>query len=232
MANMKTTVLLVEDEPALAEIVNESLQSKGFTVIHAPTAAAAFKEYYSAKPDIIVLDVMLPDGDGFDIASTIRVTDIETPILFLTSRSRPEDVVNGFEKGGNDYLKKPFSLSELIVRIQTLLTKNRLLIKKEVETQAAIEIGRYTFHYPVGVLSLDGTNRTLTSREAEILQILVLNKNQMLDRKALLMKLWGNDDYFSGRSLDVFISKLRKYLSADVSVIIINIRGKGYKLVY
>jgi DNA-binding response OmpR family regulator len=232
MANIKPTVLLVEDEPALAEIVNESLQGKGFFVIHALTAATAFKHYYAARPDIIILDVMLPDGNGFDMASTIRATDLDTPILFLTSRSQPEDVVKGFEQGGNDYLKKPFSIAELIVRIRALLTKNRLLIKKEIETQAVIEIGRYRFHYPAGILSLDGISRTLTSREAEILQILVLNKNQMLDRKALLLKLWGNDDYFSGRSLDVFISKLRKYLSADISVIIINIRGKGYKLVY
>jgi DNA-binding response OmpR family regulator len=232
MANIKKIVLLVEDEPALAEIVNESLQSRGFIVTHAPTAALAFKHYYSAKPDIIILDVMLPDGDGFDIASTIRATDIETPILFLTSRSRPEDVVNGFEKGGNDYLKKPFSLAELIVRMQSLLKKNGLLIKKEPDVQETIQIGKYTFHYPAGMLSIEGISRTLTSREAEILQILLLNKNQMLDRKILLMKLWGNDDYFSGRSLDVFISKLRKYLNADASVIIINVRGKGYKLVY
>lgn len=228
----KAIVLLVEDEAALAEIVSESLQYKGFEVIHASDATSAFKHYYTAKPDIIVLDVMLPDGDGFEMATQIRSTDIETPILFLTSRSRPEDVVNGFEKGGNDYLKKPFSLAELIVRIQALLTKNRLLIKRETELQQTIEIGKYNFFYPTGILSQSGISRTLTSREAEILQILVLNKNQMLERKTLLMKLWGNDDYFSGRSLDVFISKLRKYLSADASVMLINIRGKGYKLVY
>ncbi len=227
-----TTVLLVEDEPALAEIVCESLQSKGFEVIHAATAATAYKQYYQAKPDIIVLDVMLPDGDGFDIATKIRATDIETPILFLTSRSRPEDVVNGFEKGGNDYLKKPFSLAELIIRIQALLTKNRLVIKKETILHQTAAIGNYSFHYPAGILSIEGISRTLTSREAEILQLLLLCKNQMIDRNTLLMKLWGNDDYFSGRSLDVFISKLRKYLKSDTSVIIINIRGKGYKLVY
>ncbi len=228
----KTTVLLVEDEPALAEIVSESLQHKGFDVIHAADAAAAFKHYYSAKPDIIVLDVMLPDGDGFDMASKIRSTDIETPILFLTSRSRPEDVVNGFESGGNDYLKKPFSIAELIVRMQALLTKNRLLIKKDTDFHQTTEIGKYRFVYPEGILSMDGISRNLTSREAGILQILVLNKNLELDRKTLLLKLWGNDDYFSGRSLDVFISKLRKYLSADGSVMLINIRGKGYKLVF
>ena len=226
-----TTILLVEDEPALAEIIKESLQTKGFEVIHTATAAEALEQFYTQRPGIIVLDIMLPDGDGFETAKHIRSTDNETPILFLTSRSRPEDVVNGFEIGGNDYLKKPFSLAELIVRIQALLNKNRLPIKKETTTHIA-EVGKYKFQYPAGILSADGISRTLTAREADILQILLVNKNQMLDRSTLLMKLWGNDDYFSGRSLDVFISKLRKYLKADPSVIIINVRGKGYKLVY
>lgn len=227
-----TNILLVEDEPALAEIIKESLQSKGFEIIHTTTAAAALKQFYTNRPGIIVLDIMLPDGDGYEIAKQIRSTDDETPILFLTSRSRPEDVVTGFESGGNDYLKKPFSLAELIVRIQALLNKNRLIIQKETTAAHIIEIGKYKFQYPAGILSADGISRTLTAREADILKILLVNKNQMLDRNTLLMKLWGNDDYFSGRSLDVFISKLRKYLKGDNSVIIINVRGKGYKLVY
>ena len=225
-------VLLVEDEPALAEIVCESLQSKGFTVTLAGTASLALQQYYGIKPAIIILDVMLPDGNGFDIASTIRATDRDTPILFLTARSRPEDVVTGFEKGGNDYLKKPFSMAELIVRMESLLTKNRLITQKEDESNQVYEIGNYIFHYPAGLLINTGISHTLTSREAEILHILLMNKNHQLDRQLLLMKLWGNDDYFSGRSLDVFISKLRKYLKSDPSVMIINIRGKGYKLVY
>lgn len=230
MAGIK--VLLVEDETALAEIVSESLQGKGFDVIHVTTAMAATEAYYETKPAIIILDVMLPDGNGFDIAKQIRKTDLETPILFLTSKSRPEDVVNGFETGGNDYLKKPFSIAELIVRMKALLGKNRLIITEENPTQQILPIGEYSFHYPAGILNHTGLSRTLTSRESEILHILHLNRNQMLDRKVLLMKLWGNDDYFSGRSLDVFISKLRKYLKEDPSVVIINVRGRGYKLVY
>lgn len=228
----KTTVLLVEDEPALAEIVSESLQHKDFLVVHAADIATALSAYHAQKPDIIVLDVMLPDGDGFEMATQVRATDMDTPILFLTSRSRAEDVVTGFEKGGNDYLKKPFSLTELIVRMQALLHPNRLLIKKENNQQQTTDIGHYQFYYPSGILAHAGTSRTLTSREAEILHLLVANKNEAIDRKLLLMKLWGNDDYFSGRSLDVFISKLRKYLKADPSVMLINVRGKGYKLVY
>lgn len=230
MAGIK--VLLVEDEIALAEIVGESLQSKGFDVTHVTTAAAAMDIFYKIKPTIIILDVMLPDGNGFDIAKHIRKTDVETPVLFLTSRSRPEDVVNGFETGGNDYLKKPFSIAELIVRMKALLGKNRLIMTEESSARQIFSIGEYTFHYPAGILKYGGISRTLTSRESEILHILLLNRNQMLDRKVLLMKLWGNDDYFSGRSLDVFISKLRKYLREDPSVTIINVRGKGYKLVY
>lgn len=230
MAGIK--VLLVEDETALAEIVGESLQSKGFDVVHVTTAAAATEACYTIKPAIIILDVMLPDGNGFDIAKQLRKTDLETPVLFLTSRSRPEDVVTGFETGGNDYLKKPFSIAELIVRMKALLAKNRLVITENNPEQQIFSIGEYAFHYPAGILKHARFSRTLTSREAEILHILLLNRNQMLDRKILLMKLWGNDDYFSGRSLDVFISKLRKYLKEDPSVVIINVRSRGYKLVY
>lgn len=230
MAGIK--VLLVEDETALAEIVSESLQGKGFDVVHVTTAAAAMEAGYKMQPAIIVLDVMLPDGNGFDIAKQLRKTDLETPILFLTSKSRPEDVVNGFETGGNDYLKKPFSIAELIVRMKALLARNRLLITEENPVQQILSIGEYNFHYPAGILKYAGFSRTLTSREAEILHILFLNRNQMLDRKVLLMKLWGNDDYFSGRSLDVFISKLRKYLKDDPAVVIINVRSRGYKLVF
>jgi DNA-binding response OmpR family regulator len=230
MAGIK--VLLVEDETALAEIVSEILQSKGFDVTHVATIAAATETYYKWQPAIIVLDVMLPDGSGFDLAKLIRKTDIETPVLFLTSKSRPEDVVNGFETGGNDYLKKPFSLAELIVRIKALVAKNRLIITEENSIQQTYNIGEYFFYYPSGILKHTRISRTLTSRESEILHILLLNRNQMLDRKVVLMKLWGNDDYFSGRSLDVFISKLRKYLKEDSSVVIINVRSKGYKLVY
>jgi DNA-binding response OmpR family regulator len=225
-------ILLVEDEPALAEIVKESLQSRGFAVCYAATAAAALKDFFALKPALVVLDIMLPDGDGFEIAQKIRATDAITPILFLTARSAAEDVVLGFETGGNDYLRKPFSLAELVVRIQSLLKVGRIAVEDERLQQKVYVIGSFQFHYPSGLLQHPGHQRTLTAREAEILHLLLLHKIQMIDRKLLLMKCWGNDDYFSGRSLDVFISKLRRYLKDDASIVIINVRGKGYKLVY
>lgn len=230
MANLnKVDVLLVEDEPVLAEIVQESLQSRGFEVVHVDTIARAKAVYYDNKPDIIVLDVMLPDGSGFDFARQIRNVDTDLPIIFLTSRSLPQDVVEGFESGGNDYLKKPFSLEELIIRIRALLSKNRLVINKSV---GITEIGRYRFYYPQGELKFEANSRALTTRESEILNLLIMNRNQLLNRDELLLNLWQNNDYFSGRSLDVFITKLRRYLKDDPSVSILNIRGRGYKLIY
>lgn len=225
-------ILFVDDEPALAEIVKETLELKGFEVRHAVSASQTMLLYHQNKPDIILLDVMLPDGDGFSIASQIRQMDVQTPIIFLTSKSLPADVVLGFESGGNDYLKKPFSMQELVVRIKALLSHNRLLYTPEKKNKADVCIGNYSFQYAEGLLTLSGTQRLLTRRESEILQLLLLNKNGMLDRSVILNTLWGNNDYFSGRSLDVFITKLRKYLKDDPSVVIINIRGQGYKLVY
>jgi DNA-binding response OmpR family regulator len=225
-----TKVLLVEDELVLAEIIRESLQSRGYTVMHTPFAKDALQYFKAYSPDIIILDVMLPDGDGFNIAKQIRCGDVDTPIIFLTSRSLPQDVVEGFESGGNDYLKKPFSLEELIVRMKALLSKNRLAISLQPSAEA-IRIGEYIFQYPKGILSFAGTERMLTTRECEILQMLILNRNKILSRQTLLLTFWDNDDYFSGRSLDVFMAKLRKYLKNDPTVNILNIRGQGYKLI-
>jgi len=223
-------VLLVEDEVVLAEIIRESLQSRDFMVKHTVSAKDALQIYSEYLPDIIILDVMLPDGDGFSIAKLIRNRDVITPVIFLTSRSLPQDVVEGFESGGNDYLKKPFSLEELIVRMKALLNRNRLVISVQPDIQS-VWIGDYRFQYPKGILSLAGNERMLTTRECEILQMLILNRNQILSRQTLLLTFWDNDDYFSGRSLDVFIAKLRKYLKNDPSVSVLNIRGQGYKLI-
>ncbi|SDE14442.1 DNA-binding response regulator, OmpR family, contains REC and winged-helix (wHTH) domain [Mucilaginibacter pineti] len=223
-------VLLVEDEPVLAEIIRESLQSRGFVITHTPSAIEAMVLYTRQSYDILILDVMLPDGNGFAIAKQIRNSDIATPIIFLTSRSLPQDVVEGFESGGNDYLKKPFSLEELIIRMKALMNSNRLAINMNTGSKNS-RLGDYTFQYPKGILSYAGNQHELTTRECEILQMLIVNRNQMLSRSTLLMTFWDNTDYFSGRSLDVFITKLRKYLKNDPSVSILNIRGQGYKLI-
>jgi DNA-binding response OmpR family regulator len=229
MKNIK--VLFVEDEAALAEIVKESLEAKGFDVQHATTVSKAMLLYQQEHPNIIVADVMLPDGNGFDWATNIRKTDTTTPIIFLTSLSQTADVVKGFELGGNDYLKKPFSIAELIVRIKSL-------VKKEDKENSSIDnktykwqIGNFIFQYPAGELIDKNKTIQLTSREADLLQLLLLKRNEQLSRNYLLETLWGNTDYFSGRSLDVFISKLRRYFKTDSSIKIINVRGIGYKIV-
>ncbi|MGZ3756620.1 MAG: response regulator transcription factor [Mucilaginibacter sp.] len=224
-------ILLVEDELVLAEILQESLQSRGFGVAHADTVKAALDQFYQYRPDIIVLDVMLPDGDGYTFARQIRNVDAEIPIIFLTSKSQVQDVVEGFESGGNDYLKKPFSIEELIVRIKALLGRHGLVTKAKSTTKTA-QLGKYQFEYPTGILRIFDNKRMLTTRENELLHLLLMNKNQVIARKTILLNFWGNDDYFSGRSLDVFITKLRRYLKDDPSVGILNIRGQGYKLIY
>lgn len=226
------TILFVEDELYLAEIVKESLESRGFKVIHHATASGALEAYYKSKPEVIILDVMLPDADGFALARQIRSTDMQSPIIFLTSKSLSQDVVTGFESGGNDYLKKPFSMEELVVRIKALTSKSRTLFGSSADFNMPMPIGtKYLFHYQSGVLKQGKDVITLTSREAELLKLFLLNRNQVMERKAILLNIWHNDDFFSGRSLDVFISKLRKYLKHDPEVKIINIRGIGYKLI-
>jgi len=174
---------------------------------------------------------MLPNKDGFAIADEIREINEEVPIIFLTAKVQTEDVVKGFTIGGNDYIRKPFSMEELIVRIMALLSRNGLIIKDR-QIARITKLGEYRFEYPNGILSFFENRRTLTTRESEILQMLLINKNQAVDRKSILLSFWGNDDYFSGRSLDVFIAKLRRYLKEDPSVAILNIRGQGYKLIY
>lgn len=221
-------LLFVEDEPALAEIVKESLMMKGYMVSHCKTGQEAMTIYASKDVDLIILDVMLPDTTGFELAKQLRQTDAQTPIIFLTAKSQTIDVVTGFESGANDYVKKPFSLEELAVRIKVLLSSGRQL--EVSSTTKLATIGKYEFIYPKAILSLNGQIRKLTSREAEILQLLLLNKHHILSRDTILDQLWQNNDYFSGRSLDVFITKLRKYLKNDPSIGIINVRGQGYKL--
>lgn len=230
MCNM--TVLLVEDEINLAEIIKESLEARGFVVVHCSTAVKALDYYYAQKPGIVVLDVMLPDADGFAVASRIRNTDMVTPVLFLTARSLPQDVVTGFESGGNDYLKKPFSMEELVVRIKVLTSNTRTLYGTARPEEAVFTIGTcYVFHYHRCLLKNGEQEMAITAREAELLKLLLVSRNRVVDRAVILMSIWGNDDFFAGRSLDVFITRLRKYLKYDPEVKIVNIRGVGYKLV-
>lgn len=222
----KIKILLAEDEPSLGQIVKESLETRDFEVFLAQNGEEAYKIYKNQELDVLVLDVMMPKKDGFTLAKEIREENATIPIIFLTAKSQTKDVVEGFSHGGNDYLKKPFSMEELIVRIQSLL--NRISIQQDI-TQ--IQIGNYTFNYKQQSLNFDGESQLLTHREAELLLHLTQKKNQVLDRTFILKKLWGNDDFFNARSMDVFITKLRKKLKKDERIQIVNIRGFGYKLI-
>jgi DNA-binding response OmpR family regulator len=222
----KIKVLLAEDEASLGMIVKESLETRNFTVFHAENGEEAFDIYRKENPDVLVLDVMMPKKDGFTLAKEIRLENKKIPIIFLTAKSQTSDVLEGFNHGGNDYLKKPFSMEELIVRIKSLL--NRIETKTNVD---AIKIGNYSFNLTKQTLESSLEIQQLTHREAQLLFHLFEKKNEILDRTFILNKLWGNDDFFNARSMDVFISKLRKKLKKDTNIKIINIRGFGYKLI-
>jgi DNA-binding response OmpR family regulator len=197
----KIKVLLAEDETSLGMIVKESLETRGFTVLHAENGEEAFEIYKKENPDILVLDVMMPKKDGFTLAKEIRLDNKKIPIIFLTAKSQTSDVLEGFNHGGNDYLKKPFSMEELIVRINSLL--NRIETKTNVD---AIKIGDYSFNLTKQTLQNSAIIEQLTHREAQLLFYLFEKKNEILDRTFILNKLWGNDDFFNARSMDVFIS--------------------------
>lgn len=222
----KTKIILAEDEPALAQIIKESLETRNFEVILCKNGEEAFDAYTKEKPELLVLDVMMPKKDGFTLAKEIRKLDKKTPIVFLTAKSQTQDVVDGFQLGGNDYLKKPFSMEELIVRIHSLLGR----IQPE-NNEEDIVIGSYLFNLTKQTLNHSGNMLFLTHREASLLHLLVENKNDILDRSLVLKKIWGDDDFFNGRSMDVFITKLRKKLSLDPNIQIINVRSQGYKLI-
>jgi len=223
----KIHIILAEDETALASIVKESLETRGFVVHLAHDGRKALELFQSLKPELLVLDVMMPKKDGFALSKEIRQVDDKIPILFLTAKSQPLDVVEGFSAGGNDYLKKPFSMEELIVRIH-----NQLNRKKQKKESEIITIGNYLFDFPKQSLQYKDDNKELlTHREAHLLFHLCKNQNRVLDRSLILNKLWGNDDFFNARSMDVFISKLRKKLKRDPNIQILNVRGFGYKLI-
>lgn len=224
----KIKVLLVEDEQTLSMIIRETLEEKDdFTVYTAKDGEDGLQKFHTLHPDIIVADVMMPRLNGFEMVKQIRETDLQTPILFLSARSSVNDVVEGFELGCNDYLKKPFGMGELIVRLKALV--NRVYIKAEPSSH--FQIGSYTFDSITQNLYHEGEKVLLSNREAEILKRLCENKNQILHTRNLLLELWGDDSYFTTRSLHVFITKLRRKLSADPAVCILNVRGMGYKLI-
>ena len=226
---MAIKVLYVEDELFLGKIVKETLETRGFEVVMESDGADVIRTYEDENPDICILDVMLPNKSGFELAEDIRKLNDDVPIIFLTAKTQTEDVVQGFKLGGNDYIRKPFSMEELIVRIE-----NALRVKKEVlipEVGDTITMGKYQFHLNKQVLANGTGERKLSYREAELVKYLYQHKNDVIDRRDLLNHIWGNDSFFNSRNLDVYITKIRGYLKEDPSLEIITIKGVGYRFV-
>lgn len=223
---MTFKILLAEDEPFLGKVVKESLEKKGYEVILANDGKKALEYFKQENFSICVLDVMMPFVDGFTLATQIRNIDNQIPILFLTAKSEIKDISEGYASGGNDYLKKPFSLDELFLRIAELLKRNHTINKLE-----EFFIGNYSFSAKKQEIRLGATSEKLSYKEAQVLLLLVQFKNQVLDRKMTLLKIWGDDNFFTTRNMDVYITKLRKKLSKDPNIQIVNIRGFGYKLI-
>lgn len=226
----KTKILYVEDEPSLAKIVKESLESRGFKVDLVHDGNDAVPHFRQFHPQICVLDVMLPNKDGFTIGKEIRAVNANTPILFLTAKTQTEDVLTGFKAGGNDYIKKPFSLEELIARINNLLNLANLQNTKN-QANNAIRLGNYLFYPFKYELHLGTQIQPLSHRETQLLQIFVNHKNTATNRKDILLKIWGDDSFFNSRNLDVYIKKLRNYLKEDEGVKIVTLKGVGYHFV-
>jgi DNA-binding response OmpR family regulator len=222
----RSKILYVEDEPFLAKIVKDSLESRKYDVSMALDGDEAIAKFHLENPDLVVLDIMLPKRDGYAVASDIRKLSHKTPIIFLTARAQTHDVVKGFESGGNDYLRKPFSVEELIVRIENLLVLTQR--QKDHGTGDVVAIGMYQFNPLRYELKIKDRVKRLSHRESTLLQSLIDNKNSTVMRKEILMKLWGDDSFFNSRNLDVYVTKLRDYLKEDPSIQIITIKGFGY----
>jgi DNA-binding response OmpR family regulator len=222
----RTKILYVEDEPFLGRIVKESLESRNFDVCMVTDGKEAVDIYKKEQPNICVIDIMLPIKDGYSAAREIRQMNVNVPIIFVTAKNQTEDVIKGFEVGGNDYIRKPFSMEELILRVNNLLN---LSSQKTRRTSENISIGKFEFLPLRFELRLGPNVKKLSHRESTLLQMLVENRNSTLLRKDILLKLWGDDSFFNSRNLDVYITKLRDYLKADESIEIITIKGIGYQ---
>ena len=202
------------------------------SIHHCDNGEKALKQFFEWTPDLILLDVMMPKMNGFEVAKVVRNQNREVPILFLTAKIKSSDVVQGFKSGGNDYLRKPFAMEELLIRIQALLNIERLADVSDSDQTHLFELGCYIFDSKrLTIQKKSGETKKLTLREAELLKLLCQNKNKILTKTSILMHVWGDDSFFNSRSMDVFISRLRKYLKDEPSVELINKRGVGYKLV-
>ncbi|HLP64700.1 response regulator transcription factor [Flavobacterium sp.] len=221
-------ILYIEDEQSLGKITRDMLVKNGFTVDWLEDGRRALEAFKTNSYSICVVDIMVPGIDGYTFVKEIRKLNAAIPVIFLTARSLTDDVVKGFEIGGNDYLKKPFRIEELIVRINSLLNR---MPKPAETTQQEFILGKFTFNYATMELISAAKTVLLTNLENELVYRLIQQKNSVVERQKVLIELWGDDTFYNARSMDVFITKLRKYFAEDPSISIVNIRGKGYKMI-
>jgi len=223
-------ILLAEDDSNLGFVVQDNLKSIGYKVTLCSDGEMALKTFASEKFDLCILDVMMPKKDGFSVAQTIRDVNKEIPIVFLTAKTMQIDKVKGFTLGADDYITKPFDFEEFLLRIESILRRTKILTQQEKKIVEQYTIGKYNFDVKNQLLHFSKETKKLTKKETRILSFLCEHLNDIAPRELILKNIWGNDDYFSGRSMDVFISKLRKYLSQDQNIQINNIHGVGFKL--
>ena len=224
----KLKILLCEDDENLGMLLREYLQAKGYEAVLCPDGEAGYREFQKTKFDICVLDVMMPKKDGFSLAQDIRQQNAELPIIFLTAKTLKEDILEGFKIGADDYITKPFSMEELVMRIEAIL---RRVKGKKTRENTIYHIGRFTFDTQKQLLSIGDKQTKLTTKENELLALLCAHANEILQRDYALKTIWIDDNYFNARSMDVYITKLRKHLKEDDQIEIINIHGRGYKLI-
>jgi len=221
-------ILLAEDDINLGQLLQTYLKTKGFEVSLAQNGKIAFEKFNKGQFDFCIFDIMMPEMDGYTLAKEIREIDKKIPILFLTAKAMKEDKLEGFSVGADDYLTKPFQMEELLARINAIM---RRVVDKTVESEGDFYVGKIKYEPEFRLLHLKDGEKKLTTKENQLLQLLVKNKNEILDRNATLRAIWGDDNYFNGRSMDVYIAKLRKTLREDDSIEIMNVHGKGFKLI-
>ncbi|MCK8492076.1 response regulator transcription factor [Spirosoma sp. RP8] len=233
------TILLVEDDPNLGQLVQEYLTMKGYATDRATDGNQGLQKFMAGQYDLCIFDVMMPKKDGFTLAKEVRMAQREVPIIFLTAKSMQEDAIQGFKVGADDYVTKPFSMEELLLRIQAIL--RRYQRSADAPEPTVYKIGSFSFDYPHQLLSRSAENepqieiespaQKLTSKESELLKLLAQNLNQPVSRSFALKMVWGDDSYFNARSMDVYVTKLRKYLKDDATVQLVNVHGEGFKLI-
>jgi DNA-binding response OmpR family regulator len=220
-------ILLVEDDPNLGELLQEFLESKHYQTCLATDGKMGVERFMNEPFDLCILDVMMPKKDGFAVAKEIRMKDSDVPIVFLTAKSMKDDTIQGFKVGADDYITKPFNMDELLLRIQAILRRYR---KDNIKQPSAFQFGGYQFDSEHQLLAFEDDKQKLTSKESAILKLFCENINQALSRSFMLKMIWGDDSYFNARSMDVYLTKLRKHLRHDDTVQIVNLHGEGFKL--